>query len=243
MTVLSKPAADIGWPRLVIADGALEALKWFAAALMLVDHINKYLLDAAQPWMFWLGRLAMPIFAIVLGYNLARSGARERGVIARTAWRLAACAVVSSIPFIALGKTWAGGWWPVNILATLLVSVLVLQLWHVERRGARVLAVLLFIAGGALGEFFWLGAAIVLASYAYCRAPTTTAGVLLVASVASLALVNGNHWALASLGVVAMASHASCLGLALQVPRSPFAFYVFYPAHLAALFAVRHMFF
>ena len=57
---------------LVLSSGAVEILKWTAAALMVGDHINKYLLHGSEPLLFDAGRLAMPLFAIVLGYNLAR---------------------------------------------------------------------------------------------------------------------------------------------------------------------------
>lgn len=232
-SVVPAAMARPAWPRLVLSDGTLEALKWFAAALMLVDHINKYLLDWSHPWMFALGRLAMPIFAVALGYNLARPGAR----LGRIAWKLAACAAVSTIPFIALGKIQLGGWWPLNILFTLLLAVLTLQLWERGPAG-RIAAALMFLAGGCLGEFFWFGAAIVLASRAYCRTPSTIAAVVLVGAVACLGAVNQNAWALASLPLVVLATQ-----LHLQVPRSRWAFYGFYPAHLAALWIVQRAFF
>lgn len=49
----------------------LSAAKWLAVILIIVDHWNKYLSDKAVPWMYAVGRISMPLFAFVLGYNLA----------------------------------------------------------------------------------------------------------------------------------------------------------------------------
>jgi hypothetical protein len=65
-----------GLPRLQLANGSLEALKWLALLLMLGDHVNKYLLHDAVPVLFDAGRLVMPIFAVVLGYNLGRGSTK-----------------------------------------------------------------------------------------------------------------------------------------------------------------------
>jgi hypothetical protein len=37
-------------PRLVLADGTVEALKWFALLLMTGDHVNKYLFNGTIDW-------------------------------------------------------------------------------------------------------------------------------------------------------------------------------------------------
>lgn len=38
-------------PRLVLSDGALEALKWTALLLMTGDHVNKYLFNGTKDWL------------------------------------------------------------------------------------------------------------------------------------------------------------------------------------------------
>ena len=90
-------------PRLELSSGALEALKWLALLLMTLDHVNKHLLHASVPELFAAGRLALPLFGFVLGYNLARPGALVGGVYSRTARRLALFGSIASVPFIALG--------------------------------------------------------------------------------------------------------------------------------------------
>ena len=60
------------------SDGTVEALKWLALILMTVDHINKYLFNATLPMALELGRLCLPIFVILLAFNLARPDAFQR---------------------------------------------------------------------------------------------------------------------------------------------------------------------
>src|SRR4051812_13044750 len=89
-------------PRLVIADGTLEALKWVGLLSMTLDHANKYLFAQKLPGLFEVGRVAMPIFGFVLACNLARPGALESGAYARTIVRLALWGAIASAPYMAL---------------------------------------------------------------------------------------------------------------------------------------------
>lgn len=232
---LQSARTEASAPRFVIASGTLEALKWVALVLMTIDHVNKYLLNWSQPWMFALGRMAMPIFAIVLAYNLARPQALPNGAYRRTMRHLAIGAAIATVPFVALGKVqFAGGWLPLNILATLLVATAVMYL--VELGGVRRLAMaaVVFIAGGALVEFWWFGVALVISAHAYLRKPSFLKLSMVISVATALALVNGNFWALGGLAVVAVSSLVR-----LDVPRVRWFFYAFYPAHLAALWIAQ----
>lgn len=102
-------AGGIALPRLAIADGTVEALKWLGLVLMTLDHVNKYALHERVPALFYAGRLAMPIFAFVLAFNLARPGRLASGAYGRVALRLGAFGALASAPFVALdGLAW--GW-------------------------------------------------------------------------------------------------------------------------------------
>lgn len=62
-------------PDWTIADGTLSVLKWFAILMMLLDHFNLYYLfprELHKQELYILGRIAAPLFAILVGYNLAR---------------------------------------------------------------------------------------------------------------------------------------------------------------------------
>jgi hypothetical protein len=66
VTPLQHPLAGF-----TLDAGSREALKWAAAILMVLDHVNAYLLGGSNPALYALGRLAFPLFAVVLAYNLA----------------------------------------------------------------------------------------------------------------------------------------------------------------------------
>jgi hypothetical protein len=55
-----------------------------------------------------------------------------------------------------------------------------------------------------------------------------------IGATAALFIINRNFWALAAIPLILAATQVR-----LTVPRTRFAFYVYYPAHLAALWAIR----
>ena len=222
-------------PRLELANGSLETLKWLALLLMFGDHINKYLLQDAVPALFDAGRVVMPIFAVVLGYNLARPGTLASGVYPRALARLTIVSAVSSVPFIALGGL-GWGWWPLNVMAAL--DLVVAALWLFELGGAARVSsgVALLAIGGLFVEFWWAILTIAVAAWLYARRPRWSALGLAAIGFAGLHLVNRNEWALAALPLIAL---ASCVDL--SVPRVRWAFYAFYPLHLAVIWAVRSL--
>ena len=219
-------------PRESIADGTIEALKWVGLVAMLGDHINKYLLHERVQPLFWAGCLAVPLFGFVLAYNLARPGALKRGAYQRTMKRLGLVGLLATPAFLALGGL-IGGVYPLNILFMLLAAVATTFLLE---RGRRGLAVTVFIAGGAVVEFWWPALGFCVAVWRYVRAPSWGAAVMALLCCAALAVVNGNHWALAALPLLCMASQVDA-----GVPRIWWAFYGFYPAHLCLLWLVKAM--
>ena len=228
--------SPISPPCLEIKDGTLEALKWIALMLMTMDHINKYLFNETLSYLFEAGRLAMPIFVFVLAYNLARPGAVERGVYRRTMSRLALFGLLASPAFIAFGSLIAG-WFPLNILFTLLVIAAVIALIECAQTG-RVLpalaAILVFCLGGGVVEFGWPAVAFGVAAWWYCKTPSWSALMVALLACYSLVLVNGNQWAMAALPVIFGATRIN-----LKVPRLRWFFYAYYPLHLFALLLIR----
>lgn len=219
-------------PTILIANGTLEALKWLGVLLMTADHVNKYVLGESVPWLFDAGRSAMPLFAFVLAYNLGRPGAFENGVYLRTARRLAVFGALASIPYIGLGIV-LGGWWPLNILAAFLVATAITIIVERGGRAMPLTALSLFVVGGALVEFWWPAVGLCLATWSYCRRPNWAALLGIVVSLAALRFVNGNWWAFAALPII-----IASMRVDLPIPRSRYAFYVFYPAHLAVLWCL-----
>ncbi len=223
-----------GQPRgtiFTMSSESIDALKWLAVVLMVIDHINKFVFKEAVPSMFALGRVAVPLFVFVLGYNLARAGALQAGVYQRVFFRLAVFGALSVVPH-ALMNTLIGGWWPVNIMFTLAVAVLVA--WLLDKGGpvSVMAACLVFLFGGALVEFWWPAIAACLSVWAYFKTPSVVYVAGFVASLLALYFVNGNVWALMALPVI-LASRAWRWPL----PRMKWFFYGFYPLHFLLIWS------
>lgn len=221
---------------LSISAASIDALKWLAMVLMVVDHANKYVLKETVPSMYAAGRIAMPLFMFVLGYNLSRPGALLGGVYKRILTRLLVFGAIATPPFLALNTlTW--NWWPVNIMFAMGAAVLVA--WLIDRgdRLSVICACLVFFWGGALVEFWWPAVALCLFSWAYFKKPSVALVVGFIVSLLLLYFVNGNFWALGVLPIIVAARLWRW-----PLPRLKWFFYAFYPAHLAILWVcVRSM--
>ena len=217
-------------PGLVLSDGTLEAFKYLALVLMTVDHVDKYLFNGTHPEAFAAGRSALPIFALVLAYNLARPGNLERGVYRRTALRLFAFGLLATPAFIALGGL-AAGTYPLNIMFTLLIATVVMYLMD---RCQWLVALLAFGLGGALVEFWWPAIGLCVAIWLYVRMPNWPRLVLVLMCLASLQMINGNAWALAVIPMVFLTRRRK-----LTLKRCRWLFYAYYPLHLTALWLIR----
>lgn len=212
-----------------ISAASIELLKWLAVVLMVVDHINKFVLKESVPSMFALGRIAMPLFVFVLGYNLARPAAYESGVYQRVLTRLTCFGVLSIYPH-AMMNVLIGGWWPVNIMFTLALAVLIM--WLTEKGGvvSVIFAWVAFLLLGAVVEFWWPAVAGCLFVWLYFKKGKPVYLVGFVLSLLALYFVNGNFWALLALPVIVIAR-----AWRWQLPRMKWFFYAFYPLHFILL--------
>lgn len=87
---------------------------------------------------------------------------------------------------------------------------------------------------GGLVEFCWPALLLAASVWLYLKRPTWAAALMALLSCASLWYINGNLWALAVVPLVIVAA-----GVDLRVPRLRWAFYTYYPLHLAALWLIR----
>ncbi len=220
-------------PRLFVSDGTIEAMKWLALILMTGDHINKYLFNETLPFLFETGRMAMPLFVFVLAYNLARPGIYKSGAYLRIMTRLTIFGLLATPAFIALGGL-LDGWWPLNIMFALLIITATLYVIEYRTVGGYATAAVVFLVGSAFVEFWWPAVLFGLAVWWYCKRPGLMPLTLALESLASLWFVNGNLWALAAVPVILLLSRID-----LRMPRLRWAFYGYYPIHLAALWLIR----
>ena len=91
-----------------------------------------------------------------------------------------------------------------------------------------------FLVGGSSVEYWWPAVAFGLAVWSYTRRPSWAAAAVAVLACAALWFINRNLWALAALPVLFLASRVD-----VRVPRLRWAFYAYYPLHLAALWLIR----
>lgn len=225
--------------QLDFADGQLEALKWIALASMFVDHFGRHLIGYGQEtWVFALGRLAFPLFALVLALNLAREGDRAARA-ARTAKRLALWCLVSVPPSI-----WARGEpMVVNVLATLgLGAALCWSLASAARLPLRLAVCIAAAVASSHVEFGLAGVFLIPAVYLWRTEPHLRTAVLAVLLLLSTAWLNASFGGgmLAVLGTLACVPIAWCVRrLPVSAPRLQLAFYLVYPLHLALIGALK----
>lgn len=218
--------AAIPHQRTELSSGALEAAKWVALVAMVVDHVDAVFFGRSLGVVAeFVGRLAMPLFSLVLAYNLARPGID----LDRLAWKLAGFGLLATPWFAGLfgGAVW---WMPLNILFTFAAAALVLRALD---RGQWWWAVLVFLLSGVLVEYAWPGIFFVVAARQRFLAPKGETLVFFVLALAGLCWWNGNLWALAAVPLLHGLNAWSPVVLRLR-----WAFWAFYPAHLAAFWVV-----
>lgn len=221
-------------------------MQFIAMLTMLVDHIG-IVIDPGNPWLRWIGRLAMPLYAyaLVLGYRRTRS-------FRRYALRLAAIAVLSQLPYqyALMGPDET---FEFNVVFTLLVSLAVLRLidavsgpaMNSVPADARRLAAFGGIAAGGclLLELlpFDYGAYLLLLVLIY-RFTSGQVAVALHFFLNVLFVLVGfpayQMFSLLSTLLIAFAPRAPGQAVTIRVPR--WLWLSFYPAHLAALAVIRH---
>ncbi len=208
------------------ASGTLEVLKLAALAAMVVDHANKYALDGAYPMMEHIGRLAFPLFALVVAANLRWNSAdRQRYFMRLAVWGVASQAIY----------TWATGRTDLNILLTLAIGVqlvLAVEALRKHSSGVHLLWLMVVIAATLSCDYRLTGPLLVALFHGWFARPGPYTALLAVLGVAALnASLLFAPAALASL-IVAGAAAWWRPGL----PRlTRYWLYPFYPGHLALI--------
>ncbi|MGN5743205.1 TraX family protein [Xanthomonas citri pv. mangiferaeindicae] len=212
-----------------------ELLKWIAVICMTCDHVATIVYGGYVPVLSQLGRIAFPLFAMVMAYNLAQDHVDYAKSVRRLAiWGLIAQPV----------HAWAfGGWFPLNVLLTFcLAAALVLA---ADRRQWPLVAVLSVVAP-LLVDYQWVGVWLVWAFWWWFKdrgrlvnisawyEPHSTLLHLRFPLWISLAMCllcfyNGNAWALLAIPLVEFGYRSW------KLPRTRWAFYGYYVGHLALL--------
>jgi len=196
-----------------------ELLKWIALVLMTGDHAIKVLGLGDVPVVTELGRVAFPVFALVMAYNLSQPGADVRKSVRRLAmWGLIAQPVYAWAFDVVL---------PVNVLLSFALAAACVLC--AQNRRWWLLALL---AGPLplLVDYQWSGVVLVATwTWLFATKRVDSHFWLGAAAFVPLCLYNGNAWALLALPVMAIGQ------MNLHVPRTRWAFYGYYVAHIGLL--------
>jgi hypothetical protein len=208
------------------ASGALEVLKLAALVAMVVDHVNKYALERAYPMMEHIGRLAFPLFALVVAANLRWNTADPQRYFMRlVVWGMASQAIY----------IWATGHTHLNILLTLGIGVQLVLAVEALRQNFSVVGVLwlmVVMVATLPCDYRLTGPLLVALFYGWFARPGPYTALLAILGVAVL-----NTSLL--FAPAALASLIVAGAVAWWRPRLPRLtrhwFYPFYPIHFAVI--------
>lgn len=200
-------------------------LKYLAVVAMVCDHLNQTLLAYHYPAMSAFGRLAMPIFVVILGANLTETEARDANIALRAASRLLIAAIIAQPFYGHLFHTSIG-----NVMFTLALGVLLPQL--------RLLRFGLILLLGFYVDYYWFGLLLVSEGLQMFRAaksgkPCAHLFAIWLSAFIGICVINNNAWALLAIPLMLIADR-----LPIRLPRLKWAFYAFYPAHLAIMLGI-----
>lgn len=217
------------------SSGQLELLKWLALVLMTGDHVNTVLLDGKVTWLYQAGRVVFPLFCFVFAYNMTRPDQEAWGSVYRRVLRRLLLFGVIAAPFSMMAFDRPYGV-PLNILFSFAGGLVLIGCVRRRDWKAVLLGLAVLLIGGSVVEAYWFGLLLIVAYWASFTHPgiASQCGVLL--ALLALCMLNGNLHALLTYPIIAIV-----LRVDVQVPRWRWLFYVYYPAHLAVLAAMRHL--
>jgi len=211
---------------LAACSGSAATLpKWLAFFAMIVDHVGKTVLLEWEPIMSAVGRLALPMFAVILAANIAAAEARgDSKAWTRAVGRLLFYGLIAQPIYAAL---FAGDRFCLNILLTFACGILL------SRCGPWRYGLILGL--GPLFEAAWFGLLIVsdgilLFHAIRARRPIHEHSTMFILGFAGICYINHNLWALLSIPLILVTLLPNT-----RVPRMKLFFYAFYPVHLAFL--------
>ena len=228
-----------------ISNTSLTTMKIIGIAAMLVDHFNTFVNPNYNQTLFEIGRIAFPLFALILGYNLARIPSEK---MPKIMLRLLMFGIMATPVYIILG----GGlqhWWPLNILFTLCLATTIVYLLSLPTHNrwsalAPLAAILLFAVVGGLVDYLWVGPALVIVVWrlfsGISAVEKTILHILLLGLTGLLCVMNDSLATLFALPIIYL-TILSCQGI--RLPRMKWFFYWFYPGHLIMLFLTKMAFY
>ena len=195
---------------------------------MTIDHVNRIFFNQQFYQAYCVGRLAMPLFAFVFAYNLARVEPISLDIFNKTLKRLVLFGVLATPAYIAMNHI--EGLFPLNILFAFLV---VLAMLYVYGKGQWQLSVCIFLFGGIFVEYSWSVLLLCASFWCFCKRSSAISIVFGLAGYILLYILNDNNWGLAALPIILLATLVD-----LKIPRWHYFFWVYYPAHMTLFYLI-----
>ena len=221
------------FPNIKIADGSIEGLKWLAMVAMTFDHMNRIFFSTGNDLFYSIGRIAMPVFAFVFVYNIARSAEFVPAHYYKSFKRLVFFGLLATPAYIAMMRL--EGLFPLNIMFTFLVAAA--TIFFYEKYGLGPRAILCFLVGGLFVEYGWFGVAICLSCWFFCKTPHPISLFVTLVTFIFLDVFNRSDWTLLSIPIIFLASQID-----FKVPRCTYFFWGYYPLHLSVMVLVQHVY-
>jgi TraX protein len=220
--------ADTAWLRPTLSNGQQETLKWLAIFTMTLDHLNRTLLFNTEPLLLWIGRVAFPLFAFLIAYNLVVRKVKPT----RYLWPILIFALLTQPIYM-----WVMGGYTGNIMFTLYFGILYVGLHELfSKRFSSLLShavlVLIFFIPAMQVDYGPVGVFLIPLLVLYLKHPSFAFLFLLAPYLLAVnTFAPYAIWGLLSIPLIYLISRYPIT----LTRSSPWLFYLFYPAHLAVL--------
>lgn len=219
-------------PTLTVSRNYLSFLKWFALIAMTVFHFNYAFRYDIPEYIVLCGRLAFPIFAFVLAYNIAQAQMRGYALESKLIRLLMIFGCFAQPFYWALTYSTL----PLNIMFSLALGVFIT--YHYRQAGAWLALVIL----GFFVDYLWAGPVLILASYFVARdmlqGKTEVRNILLLAvGLTAVAFAANSFYPLLFLPLLWLGHFCKS---ELVLPRFKWFFYGFYPIHLGVIQILKY---
>ena len=210
---------------------------------MVIDHLGLYILygtPAYEP-MRIIGRLAFPLYVFMLTEGFRHTRQHDKYFL-----RILIFAFISQLPFDLLA--WRAGLpWMLNVMFTLASSLMAMSM--AKKGGWWWLGVIGLVAVAQLGKMDYGAAGVIMTVGFYLASthfkndrPLRLLGYSVVLLLSIILLLLINNWPIQIMAILALIPIALYNGKkGHRMPR--YFFYVFYPTHLLAIFALALMLF
>ncbi len=218
---------------------SIFSLKIIACVTMVLDHIKYAIPETTCFATQYLGRIAFPLFAFLVG-----EGYCHTSNLKKYSKRLILFALISQIPFM-LFRTLVGEWRMLNILFTLLLGLGSIAVWDkFGKKSIPIIALLVFLGKILRVDYGWYGVLSVFVLYLFRQRKIGREIAFLVlntiyyyprlSSNMSLSLVIS--YSCTTIPVIFLLFYNGKLGR-----KTKYLYYLFYPIHMIILYGLSFL--